>query len=152
MKKTLFFGLLLSFNTYSQTEPTKEEIPAVVSESDFDVIHEFPFVQVYTDGDITIMAALEGQELYELFEPAFQNYNFEGSGYTWEGVIIQLLKKKNKELLKHLYFRSEAGGFYVDVDSEETANKFLDVVCPYFKDAETLDKALKGIDKSKIDD
>lgn len=152
MKKALFFALLFSFSAYSQSEPTNQQTPVLVQESDWDVTHHFPFDKVYTDGEITITAALEGEELYNLFNPVFEKYQLEGSGYTWDGVITQLLKKENKELLKHLEFDSEAGGFYVYVDSEETASTFLHIICPYFKDSETLEKTLKNIDRTKIDD
>lgn len=144
--------LFLTFCACSRSEQKNENVQNQESKKDEDVKHKFPFDIMTIDGEISIAAYLESEELYNQFNPVFQKYNFEGSGYTWEGVIIQIIEQRDKELLNHLEFDSEAGAFFVYPDNEETANKFLDLICPFFSDSKTLDETLKNIDPKKIDD
>jgi len=116
------------------------------------VTNYFPF-KLYDDTDrFTIMAGLEEPELYPTYADFFEKYGYEGNGYCWEGHIIQILEKTQPELLQHIDFDPEAGGFYAHLDTKENQLKFVEILSPIFSDLEKLAVYVKEADHSRIDD
>lgn len=112
----------------------------------------FPF-QVYNNsGQHTILAALESDSLYQVYYPFFANLGYEGNGYCWEGHIIQILEKKDPDLLKHLDFDPEAGAFYAYTDSKEAQIRFINLLAPIFSDLDTLHQYVVSADRDRVDD
>ena len=112
----------------------------------------YPFDLMENGGNYTIAAALESEELYTTYYPFFETHGYEGNGYCWEGHIIQILEKTDKELLNHIEFDPEAGSFYAYADSKEAQLKFAEVLSPIFADLEQLEKYVKLADRSRVDD
>lgn len=107
-----------------------------------------PFELINTDS-FYIKAEVERLPKYmELF----YSYEYEPNGYCWEGHITQILEKENPDLLTHLTFDSEAGAFYVEADSEESQQSFIDALCPIFQDLQKLEEYISSADRSRIDD
>lgn len=116
------------------------------------VQNPYPFRLTQDSDQFTIMADLESEDLYAKYYPLFANYEYEGNGYCWEGHIIQILEKKDVELLDHLDFDPEAGAFFVYADTKETQLRFIQVVSPIFSNLEQLESYIKSADRSRIDD
>ena len=112
----------------------------------------FPFQLMDTAGQCTIIASLESEDLYQTYHPFFEQHGYEGNGYCWEGHIIQILEKTDKELLNHLDFDPEAGSFYAYADSKEAQLRFVDILSPIFSDLEQLERYVKLADRSRIED
>lgn len=110
----------------------------------------YPF-KIYNTDYFVIEAETEG-ELYPKYAEFFEKLGYSGNGYCWEGHIIQILQKKNPELLSHLDFDPEAGAFFCYADSEESRAEFLKTLCPIFSDLEILEEYVKAADRSLIDD
>ncbi len=149
MKHLLILGFSLlftlglvfyNFSSVSYTSSLKEDSKT------------YPFQTYEIDEHISIKAEIESKDLYEKYNPLFEKHNYSGNGYCWEGHIIQILEKENEELLNHLDFDPEAGGFYVYADDEETKNEFLKILCPIFQDLNLLEKYIQEADRSRIDD
>ena len=84
--------------------------------------------------------------------PFFEELGYTGNGYTWEGHIIQILEKLDKELLNHIEFDPEAGGFYAYADSAANQQKFMEILGPIFSDLGVLETYVTSADRSRIDD
>ena len=112
----------------------------------------YPFQVMDDDQQFTILAALESDDLYEKYYPFFEKYGYEGNGYCWEGHIIQILEEKDKELLDHIEFNPEAGGFYAYADSKDSQTRFINLLSPIFSDIKKLEKYVKSADRERIDD
>ena len=112
----------------------------------------YPFQLYNNDGQFTIVADLESDELYEMYLPFFEEHGYEGNGYCWEGHIIQILEKEDSELLNHLNFDPEAGAFYAYADSKETQAKFVNLLSPIFSDLQKIETYITAANRDRIDD
>jgi len=112
----------------------------------------YPFEIMNNDGQLSITAALESEQLFKTYYSFFEKLGYEGNGYCWEGHIIQILEKLDKELLDHIDFYPEAGAFYAYSDSEEAQMKFIKILSPIFSDLEKLEEFVKSADRSRVDD
>lgn len=113
---------------------------------------KIPFYTHQEDGDFAIIAAIDSDELLETYYPFFEKHGYEGNGYCWEGHIIQILEKEDKDLLDHLEFDPEGGGFYAYADSESAQKKFMEILGPIFSDLSLLETYVTSADRSRIDD
>ncbi len=111
----------------------------------------YPFI-VYNDNNYMVAAEIESPELFMKYSPIFERNNYSGTGYSWEGVIQQVLEKERPELLKHIQFDLEAGGFYIFADNAVNQRIFAVYVSKFFKDTTILERYLKIADRSRIDD
>lgn len=140
----LLIGFLINHNMLAQTAINHKR---KASES----MNPYPF-QISDDGQYTIIAAIESEELYNKYYPLFEKYGYEGNGYCWEGHIIQILEKNDSELLEHIEFDPEAGGFYAYADSKEAMEDFIRILSPIFSDINKLEEYIKSADRNRIDD
>jgi hypothetical protein len=92
----------------------------------------FPFIIQNFNGQFGIEVQTKGPELYPKYADFFEQFGYSGNGYCWEGHIIQMLEKLDKESLAHIDFDPEAGSFFCVADSEQSQKKFLTLLSPYF--------------------
>ena len=111
----------------------------------------FPF-EIMDNGQHTIVVALESEKLFPKYYDFFAKHGYEGNGECWAGHIIQILEKEDAELLNHIDFDPEAGGFYAYADSKENQLRFVNVLAPIFADMNKLEEYVKVADRAKIDD
>jgi len=111
-----------------------------------------PFYTHQEDGNFAIIAPLDSDELLETYYPFFEEHGYEGNGYCWEGHIIQILEKVDKDLLDHIEFDPEGGGFYAYADSAANQQKFMEILGPIFSDLSVLETYVTSADRSRIDD
>ena len=111
----------------------------------------YPFF-AQQDEQFTVSASIESKELFEKYNPLFVKYGLSGNGYSWDGVITQILQKENPLLLKVIDFDSEAGGFYVYTNSKDAQTEFLITLCPIFNDLKLLESYFKSLDRTSVDD
>jgi hypothetical protein len=112
----------------------------------------FPFELTDISGQFAISAEIEGPELYTNYSEVFEKHDYSGNGYSWEGHIIQILEKIDPELLQHIDFDPEAGGFYAYADTKESQVRFVELLSPIFADMATLEDYIKKADRSRIAD
>lgn len=112
----------------------------------------YPFELNEFDGQYHISAPIESGDLYPKYYDFFQKHGYEGNGYCWEGHITQILEKLDKELLSHIEFDPEAGGFYAYADSKENQVRFAKLLSPIFSDLPKLEEWVLKADRSRIDD
>ena len=172
MTQKLSIGLLLtivlysSCNTNSNTQPkaSKDPVnrnapfythqvpaghPRISKQYDSSKILQFwPFI-LYTDGSYMIAAEIGRDTTLETFESFFDKYGGDGTGYNWAALLKVILKKENPDLIKHLDFDPEAGGFYLFADSEDSQKQFVDFASKAFKDKSKLIGYLTGPDKAE---
>ena len=126
-------------NTESKTEIT-------------DTKYYFPFDLNASNGQYTIVAEIEGQELYPKYFDFFEKHGYSGNGYCWEGHIIPILEKLNPELLQYIDMAPEAGAFFAYSDSRAHQLEFAKLLSPIFMDLSKLEDYVKNADRSRIDD
>ena len=112
----------------------------------------YPFEVMENDGQFTILAEIESIDHLNTYIPLFEKYGYEGNGYCWEGHIIQILEKIDKELLNHIDFDPEAGAFFAYANSKEAQAKFVNILSPIFSDIEQLEEYVKSADRDRVDD
>lgn len=112
----------------------------------------FPFELQEIEGHYQISVQIEGPDLYPKYYNFFKKYGYEGNGVCWEGHITQILEKLDKELLTHIVFDPEAGGFFAIADSEPSQIKFVEILSPIFSDMNKLESWVKKANRSRIDD
>lgn len=120
------------------------------NKTNFTKMNTFPF-KVLDNETHTIIVECEG-EAYPTHNPIFEKHEFSGNGYSWEGVIRHILNEKAPELLAHIDFDPEAGGFYAYADSAENQRKIIDVLLPICSDLKQFDACLSKIDPEEMDD
>ena len=111
----------------------------------------YPF-DVKSDDNFTISVAIESDDILEKYGDLFEKYEYEPNGYCWEGHITQILEKEDEDLLDHLDFDPEAGGFYAYADSKENQLRFVEKLSPIFQNLKTLENYVKTADRDRIDD
>ncbi len=99
-----------------------------------------------------ITAFIENKPLYPHYKNLFEKYGFSGNGYSWEGIIVQILEKQDPELLKHVQMDPEAGAFFAYADSKLSQIAFVKILSPIFSDKKKLDAWLKKADHKRISD
>lgn len=114
--------------------------------------NSYPFEVIELDGQFTIFAALTSEEIFNKYYPFFEMHGYEGNGYCWEGHIIQILEKKDKDLLEHIDFDPEAGAFSAYTDSKEMQIRFTNLLSPIFSDLGQLEEYIKSADRDRVDD
>lgn len=82
----------------------------------------------------------------------FEKYGLTGNGYSWEGVIIQILEKEHPSLLNHIHFDPEAGAFFAFADSYKRQVEFAYIIHKVFTNALKLEQYLMNMNRSRIDD
>ena len=111
----------------------------------------YPFI-VYNDSNYMVAAEIESPELFIKYSTIFSRNSYSGTGYSWEGLIRQMLEKEMPEMLKHIQFDPETGGFYIFADNEVNQKIFAVYVSKIFKDTTLLESYIKNADRSRIDD
>jgi len=113
----------------------------------------YPF-KIYTsgNGNPIIMAEIEGNELYPIYNEFFEERGYSGNGYCWEGHIVQILEQLDPDLLDHIEFDPEAGAFYAIADSEASRKRFVNLISPIFSDLANLATYVAAADRNRIDD
>ncbi|MGG9963430.1 Imm51 family immunity protein [Ferruginibacter sp. SUN106] len=112
----------------------------------------FPFELLDIKGTYQIVAQIEAPALYPKYYDLFKKYKYEGNGVCWEGHITQILEKLDNELLKHITFDPEAGGFFAKADTKSNQIKFVQLLSPIFSNQKNLEEWIKKADRSRIDD
>lgn len=115
-------------------------------------LNPHPFQYTAIEGDYSVVAAIESEALFTTYYPFFESRGYIGNGYCWEGHIIQIIEKEDRELLNHIDFNSEAGAFCAYIDSKATLVRFIELIAPVFTDVTLLDDYVKVADRSRIDD
>ncbi|WP_281614190.1 Imm51 family immunity protein [Flammeovirga sp. SubArs3] len=102
--------------------------------------------------NLTFVAEIESSNLFSNYFPLFAKYQYEGNGYAWEGLIVQIIEKKNQELLNYISFDPEAGCFYAKCSNAEILNEVLQIIVPTFSNLEVLEDYIQNADRERIDD
>lgn len=110
----------------------------------------FPFTISDYKGTFGIVAAVESPELNSRYFDIFHKYHYEGNGYTWEGIIRQILEQKAPDLLPHLEYDTLEGGFYAYADTKENQLRFLAILVPVFNDDEALEDFVSQADPARM--
>jgi hypothetical protein len=79
----------------------------------------------------------------------------EPNGEAWSGILQQCAgrtKKTEDQLPNGANFDPEAGSFAVYVKSRADADRVRAIICRALDDEAWLDRCLKSIDRSKLDD
>lgn len=151
MRRTAVIGILIFasfFSACSQTQSDKDTNHKNQTTMD----HPYPFQVMENNEQFTILAPIENDDLFNKYYPIFEKHGYEGNGYCWEGHIIQILEKKDKELLNHIEFDPEAGGFYAYADSKATQIRFINLLSPIFSDLQKLEAFVISAERNRIDD
>ncbi|MFD1145417.1 Imm51 family immunity protein [Larkinella insperata] len=111
-----------------------------------------PFEIYENGGTFRIKAEIERLPEYLEYMELFASHDYEPNGYCWESHIIQTLEKENPDLLNHIEFDPEAGGFYAVADSKQSQLDFVNTLSPIFQDRSKLEKYIRSADRSRIDD
>jgi len=134
------------------TRQLPEGNPRMTKDYDSTKIEQhYPFI-LYNDSSYMIAAEIEDLAMFDKYNPIFEKYGYSGNGYSWEGHIIQILKKVKSDLIIRIMFDPEAGGFYAFADSERSQREIVKILSPIFSDIPKLEAYLKSADRSKIDD
>jgi len=96
-----------------------------------------------------VASEIEEDTIFNTYAPFFEKYAAEGNGYNWAALLKVILKKENPDLLKHLDFDPEGGGFYLFADSENSQRQFAVLAQKTFADKNKLIKYLTGPDKEE---
>lgn len=99
-----------------------------------------------------ITAFIEDKPLYPRYKNLFEKYGYSGNGYSWEGIIIQILEKLNPGLLTHIQMDPEAGAFFAHADTKASQLEFVKLLSPIFSDEKKLTVWLKNADHKRISD
>ena len=86
------------------------------------------------------------------YHDLFTKYGYEGNGYSWAGMIEQLLRKDAPELLKKLSFLPDAGAFYAYAKTDADRQQFIQIISPVFSNLRSLEDLIKSADHTRIDD
>ena len=125
------------------------EHPRISKRYDSTKIEKFwPFI-IYKDGSYMVASELEEDSIYKTYVPLFEKYGGEGNGYNWAAILKVILKKENPDLIKHLDFDPEGGGFYLFADNENDQRQFASFASMIFKNKSKLIKYLTEPDKEK---
>ncbi len=108
-----------------------------------------PFEIYENGGSFRIKAEVE---MLPKYMELFASHDYEPNGYCWESHITQILEKENPDLLNHVEFDPEAGGFYAIADSKDSQLDFVNTLSPIFQDMSKLEKYISSADRSRIDD
>ena len=122
------------------------------SQSNEKLTDYYPFKISKDNGKFTILAQIESPDLYPKYVNFFEKHGSTGNGDSWAGLITHILNKNNPELLKHIEFDPEAGGFFAYVDTESNQIKIIELISPIFADFKKLEIYIKEADKSLFDD
>ena len=115
------------------------------------MIKDFPF-EFESDNNFTIIVHVECDKILKKYGALFRKYGYEPNGYCWEGHIIQILERNNKDLISDLRFDPEAGGFYAYANSKECQTRFSEIILPIFQDLKVLESYIKSADRDRIED
>ncbi len=111
----------------------------------------FPFQTSAEDGNYTISADLESEALYPKYYDFFNEHEYEGNGYCWEGHITQILEQLDPVLLDHIEFDPEAGAFFAYADTKASMEKFVNLLSPIFADLTKLATYVAAADRDRVD-
>lgn len=154
IKRTFILLILIPFGFVgcqnkqsSKFKMNKEIEKVVINDKSY-----FPFRINEIEGQFSIVAEIESENLYPKYVKFFEKHNYSGNGYCWEGHIVQILEKVDNDLLKHTTFDSEAGGFFAYSDSKQNQIKLVKVLSPIFADLTKLEKYVLNADRTRIED
>jgi hypothetical protein len=112
----------------------------------------FPFLTYAAAGSYAITLPAEDEKVMDRYAENLSSLDLSGSGYSWEGIILQLLDQHDPALSSQFNFDSEAGAFYCTTTSEDAYLKFLHLLAPILQDPTQFRQALSKIDRNRIDD
>lgn len=81
----------------------------------------------------------------------FRKHGLYGNGYCWEGIIEQLIAKKQKSLLSKISFDAEAGTCFISCNDESSMKELAKFINSELSSKEKFNVVILAIDKSKLD-
>lgn len=105
----------------------------------------------FTIGDEDSLPIMAEVEMLPEYMELFGQYDYEPNGYCWQGHIVQILEKVNPDLLSHVEFDPEAGGFFAFADSTHYQLDFVKTLSPIFQDIDQLASYIASADRNRID-
>jgi hypothetical protein len=150
----------LVFMQFACSQPTtnstqtnaNDKDTTIVTTNNNSITDYFPFKISDDNGQFLIIAEIESEELYPMYLEFFEQHEYSGNGYCWEGHITQILEKLDPELLQHIEFDPEAGAFFAVADTKENQMKMVQLLSPIFSDLSKLKGYILKADRSRIDD
>lgn len=112
----------------------------------------YPFQVIDIDNFFKVIVPVEEKSIYEKYQPIFEEYGYEGNGYTWEGHIKLMFEKIEKPFLQEIEFDSEAGLFCANFTSKYNQLKFIRLLYFIFNELDILSKWVAKADRQLIDD
>jgi hypothetical protein len=124
--------------------------PRISKNYDYSLVEShYPFF-LYNDGSLMIGVEIDTDSLDTKYTPIFEKYDYSGTGVHWSNLIIQILEKKDPELLHHLDFDPESGGFYVFTDNRASQKRFIQILVPIFTNTARLEAFLKQANRERM--
>jgi len=110
---------------------------------------DFPFVhRIELDEPVIEIRA---GEIFDIFNPIFDEFGIYGNGPGWDGLITQALEKVDRELLSCISFDSEGDCCVIGLETQEDAKRLIEVLKGTFRNEENLRKFLKTVDVDLLD-
>jgi len=81
----------------------------------------------------------------------FENHGLYGNGYCWEGIVEQLIEKKQIELLSKINFDAEADTCFISCDDESSMKELARFINSELSTKEKFGQVILSIDKAKLD-
>jgi hypothetical protein len=149
------FSSLFALNSCDQTKRNREINSLSDSLETKEYLTDLPYFPFRTTDDqgvFTITVDVENDLIAKKYQKVFEQYEYSGNGYTWEGIITQILMIEDQELLENLTLDSEAGAFYAEAENKANQMRFIRLMRPIFEQTDKLEFYLNQIPHDLIVD
>lgn len=93
---------------------------------------------------------LNDPKVIKQYRPLFDKYNYEFTGYVWEGVLKAILDDAEKNISNSVIFRCDKNIVAIKITRYETMTSFPKYICPLISNMTTFEGYLKKMNRGDI--
>jgi len=141
----------MTLEEMQRLEKQEQEYFSQMAEEMKEQLAEMPFFPAQINQSENFYSVQITADVGAFFAKEFGKHGLYGNGYCWEGIVEQLIEKKQKELLSKINFDAEADTCFISCDDENSMNELAKFINSELSTKEKFSQVILLIDKSKLD-
>lgn len=94
---------------------------------------------------------LRKEKMRTTYAALFAKYNYEFTGYVWEGILQDIIRNcPDKEIAQNTFVKAQDNMVFFTITRYKAVPRFPSVICPILCDTKILERYIKNADRNHI--
>jgi hypothetical protein len=152
--------------SYAQGHSSHGEKPAALQKIRTKNVRTSPVKQIKHPADTGLCFPIEKDHIYtlysyiidlrrekirELYKPLFRKYNYEFTGYVWEGILENIIRNcPDAEIAHNTFVKAQDNMVFFTITRYKAVPRFPSIICPILCDKKRFEYFIKTADRNRI--